>query len=108
MSLFEFRGTAARQSGLGKEVNTAAKAKGVAIVYQPLPEHLQKPEFKSVATYPVSFLNEYFGVQSTPTMTLTLEELSEKLNALERQFTELLQKLEINTTNSYDDDDLPF
>ena len=61
MSLYSYRGQASKQSGLGREVNAAAKAKRIKIVYEQLPEALQTKEFTSVATYPVSFLDEYFG-----------------------------------------------
>ena len=108
MSLYSYRGQASKQSGLGREVNTAAKAKRIKIVYEQLPEALQTKEFTSVATYPVSFLDEYFGKEpaaGTPPNNLT--ELYQRLVNLEMQFNQLVKKLDtVIIEESYDD--LPF
>jgi len=112
MSLYDYRGTASRQTGLGKDVYAAAKAKGIYVKYEDLPETLQKSEYARVATYPVSFLDEYFDKPTTITTTTTppqsdLMYLLERLEALERQFAEVMKKLETPITIE-DDDDLPF
>ncbi len=117
MSLYEYKGHGSRQSGLGKQVNSAAKAAGIKIIYRPLPEHLVQKEYKSVATYPVSFLDEYFGIVTETPQQQTLQslkEIKEKIKDLTLQLDDIINKLGINDTNSYernnepDEDDLPF
>jgi signal recognition particle subunit SEC65 len=117
MSLYEYKGHGSRQSGLGKQVNSAAKAAGIKIIYRPLPEHLVQQQYKSVATYPKSFLDAYFGIviDTTQNQALqSLKEIKEKIKELTLQLDETINKLGINDTNSYerndepDEDDLPF
>ena len=113
MSLYNYRGSASKQTGLGKEVYAAAKAKGVYVKYEDLPSTLQSTEYARVATYPVSFLDEYFGKETPPSLVVTSTPASDlvyllgRLETLEKQFAELINKLEPNTTIE-DDDDLPF
>jgi hypothetical protein len=107
-SLYDYRGQASRQSGLGKQVNDAAKAKGIKIIYEPLPEHLVREEYKTVATYPVSFLDEYFGNESKPEVSsATRGDILQRLVDLETQFKQLSAKIDtLITKETYDD--LPF
>jgi hypothetical protein len=109
-SLYDYRGQASRQSGLGKQVNDAAKAKGIKIIYEPLPEHLVREEYKMVATYPVSFLDEYFGNESKPDVSsATQADIMQRLLKLEQQVAELLKYTQQHVTNINEyDDDLPF
>jgi hypothetical protein len=119
MSLYEYKGHGSRQSGLGKQVNSAAKAAGIKIIYRPLPEHLVQKEYKSVATYPVSFLDKYFDYFDAPATTSTDQtkpidsdfvNLLDRVEKLEQKLTKLLTMNNNYVTNSneYDDDDLPF
>lgn len=116
MSLFEHRGNASKQSGIGRQVFNAAKEQGVEIVYRELPLELHRDEYKSVATYPKSFLDEYFGiVTETQQQTLqSLKEIKEKIKDLTLQLDDIINKLGIDDTNSYernnepDEDELPF
>ena len=105
-SLYSYRGTASRESGIGKLVYAAAKAKGITIIYEQLPEHKQTKEYPAVATYPVSFLNEYFEVKPKT----ELELLTERVTMLETKVAILLKYTEstLTTTVVEDDDDLPF
>jgi len=112
VSLYDYRGKGSRESGLGQKVYESAKEKGIHVIYQDLPPDLSRPEYNRVATYPISFLDEYFG-KTTPTTTTPPQSdfiyLLGRLEALEKQFAEVIKKLETNVTNSYDDvDDLPF
>lgn len=104
VSLYDYRGKASRESGLGQKVYESAKEKGIHVIYQDLPPDVSRPEYNRVATYPKAFLDEYFGRP----VQLSLNEISQRLIALETQFEELIKKLEINVTNSDDDDTLPF
>ncbi len=111
MSLYNYRGSASKQTGLGKEVYAAAKAKGVYVKYEDLPSPLQSTEYARVATYPVSFLDDYFNAptktESSALVTVDLQRVYERLVAIEKQFEILLKKLETTITIE-DDDDLPF
>jgi hypothetical protein len=113
-SLYDYRGQASRETGLGQKVYAAAKEKSIHVIYQDLPAERQREDYNRVATYPISFLDEYFGKTTTTTTTTTppqsdLIYLLGRLEALEKQFAEVIKKLETNVTNSYDDvDDLPF
>ena len=75
MSLYEHRGNASRKTGLGQQVFNAAKEQGVEIVYRELPLELHRDEYKSVATYPKSFLDEYFGIVTDTPHQQTLQTL---------------------------------
>jgi hypothetical protein len=120
VSLYDYRGQSSRETGLGQKVYAAAKEKNIHVIYADLPAERQREEFNRVATYPISFLDEYFG-KETPTVLVAtspppsdlvypppsdLVYLLGRLEALEKQFAELINKLELNTT--IEDDDLPF
>lgn len=113
VSLYDYRGQSSRDSGLGQKVYNAAKEKGIHVIYADLPEERQREEYNRVATYPIAFLDEYFGkTTQTTQVASTLPQtdliyLLTRLDALEKQFAELLKKLETNTIIT-DDDDLPF
>ena len=111
VSLYDYKGSTSNGSGLGKKVYEAAKEKGVHVIYHDLPEDRSKPEYNRVATYPKSFLDEYFG-KSTDTneSTVSIEDVYWKLVELKEQFDQLIAKLEPNVTNSVEsvDDELPF
>lgn len=116
VSLYDYRGKASRESGLGQKVYEAAKKKDIHVIYQNLPPDLSRPEYNRVATYPKSFLDEYFG-NTTPADTFASElvqadllYLLERLQSIENKFDELIKKLDVNVTNSISsvDDDLPF
>ncbi len=59
ISLYDYKGTTSRESGLGLKVYNAAKEKQVQVVYKDIPEDRQRPEYNRVATYPKWFLDEY-------------------------------------------------
>ena len=104
VSLYNYKGQATRMSGIGKKVYAAAKAKGIVIIYEQLPIERQTKDYPAVATYPVSFLDEYFKAKTE------LELLNDRVTLLETQVTILLKYAEstLTTTVVEDDDDLPF
>lgn len=115
VSLYDYRGQSSRETGIGQKVYNAAKEKGIHVIYADLPAERQREEYNRVATYPIAFLDEYFGktTQSTqvaPTLPQTdLIYLLGRLEALEKQFAELIKKLDnVTNSNGNDDDDLPF
>lgn len=111
MSLYDYRGSTSKQNGLGKQVYAAAKSKGVYVKYEELPSLAQSDEYTRVATYPKSFLDEYFNAPAEPesagSANIELQHIYERLVAIEKQFETLLKKLETPITIE-DDDDLPF
>jgi len=90
-------------------VYEAAKSKNIHVIYQDLPPDLSRPEYNRVATYPKSFLDEYFGVETTHT-NISIEDVYSQLVELKTKFDQLISKLEPNVTSSVEsiDDDLPF
>ena len=104
VSLYNYKGQPTRISGIGKKVYAAAKAKGINIVYEQLPVEKQTAEYPSVATYPISFLDEYFEVKPKT----DLELLTERVTMLETQVALLLKQTESPAELVEDDDDLPF
>ena len=129
ISLYNYRGIAHRGTKEGQRVYETAKEKNIRVIYENLPENKVTGEYTQVATYPRSFLDEYFGQTTveveTETSTETTTETSAadaiingfrtlmtRITTLETRVEELTKKLETNVTNSNepidDDDDLPF
>jgi len=114
VSLYDYRGQSSRETGIGQKVYAAAKEKGIHVIYADLPTERQRDEFSRVATYPITFLDEYFG-KETPTIqpattppSSDLIYLLGRLEAIEKQFAELIKKLDNVTNSNGNDDDLPF
>ena len=123
ISLYNYRGMAHRGTKEGQRVYETAKEKNIRVIYENLPENKVTGEYTQVATYPRSFLDEYFGQTTVEVETETSTETSAadaiingfrtlmtRITTLETQVAELTKKLENNVTNSneHDDDDLPF
>ena len=115
ISLYDYTGQGAK--GIGKQVYETAKEKNIRVIYENLPEDKVTGEYTKVATYPKTFLDEYFGkttevVQPDAAGVIINEfrALYNRIETLETQVAELTKKLETNVTNSneHDDDDLPF
>lgn len=125
ISLYNYRGMAHRGTKEGQRVYETAKEKNIRVIYENLPENKVTGEYTQVATYPRSFLDEYFGQTTAEVDTETVTETSAedaiingfrtlmtRITTLETRVDELTKKLETNVTNSNepidDDDDLPF
>lgn len=121
ISLYNYRGIAHRGTKEGQRVYETAKEKNIRVIYADLPENKATGEYTQVATYPRSFLDEYFGQTTTEAETETsaadaiingFRTLMTRITTLETQFEELTKKLETNVTNSNEsidnDNDLPF
>jgi hypothetical protein len=107
MSLYDYRGISSRESGLGQKVYEAAKKKDVHVIYQDLPPDLSRPEYNRVATYPKSFLDEYFG--NTISTNMSIHDVYLHLVELKKQFDQLISNLESDVADNVEqDDDLPF
>ena len=122
MSLYEYTGRAGNaENGLGRRVNKCAHDQKIDIKYRDIPVPAQKDSFKSVCTYPVSFLNDYFKQNPTGLpdnsafvrrsdfikVLRRIDELEANINILTNQ----IDKIQ-NATNKHDssddDDELPF
>lgn len=109
LSLYEYKGTPSKMTGLGKLVYDAAKAQGIQIRYKDLPEENQREEYKRIATYPTSFLDTYFGRETLePVSDNDLQQILKRLIQLEAKFDDIIKKLDVPTTKLEDDYDLPF
>ena len=107
-SVFNYKGQATRMSGIGKLVYAAAKEQGINVIYETLPIEKQTKEYPSIATYPISFLDEYFSVNKPKT---ELELLTDRVTFLETQVEILLKNIDPKLTTiivEAETDDLPF
>ena len=117
MSLYEYLGKGSRTSGVGKLVSAEAIKRGIKVQTRLLPKEMQRPEFNTVQAYPLSFLDEYFANNVEYDMTpfvrrSALIMLQSRIDTLEKNYAELIKLLPTPTieltTNTYQDDDLPF
>ena len=120
MSLYEYTGRAGNgENGLGRRVNQHAHEQKIDIKYRDIPVPAQKGSFKSVCTYPVSFLNEYFEQnpmelpdRSPFVRRSELIKVLQRIEELEANINIVINQIEKgqNATNKHDsgDDDLPF
>jgi hypothetical protein len=120
MSLYEYTGRAGNaENGLGRRVNQHAHDQKIDIKYRDIPVPSQTDSFKSVCTYPVSFLNEYFKQNPTElpdnsafVRRSELTKVLQRIEELEANINILINQIEKqqNATNKHDSsyDDLPF
>ena len=117
VSLYEYLGKGSRDTGVGKLVSAEALKRGIKPQTKLLPKEMQRPEFSSVQTYPMSFLDEYFANNLEHDMTpfvrrSALIMLQSRIDTLEKNYAELIKLLPTTTieltTTTYQDDDLPF
>lgn len=120
MSLYEYTGRAGNaENGLGRRVNQHAHDQKIDIKYRDIPVPSQTESFKSVCTYPVSFLNEYFKQNPTElpdnsafVRRSELIKVLQRIEELEANINILINQIEKqqNVTNKHDSsyDDLPF
>jgi hypothetical protein len=108
MSLYDYRGISSRETGLGQKVYEAAKKKDIHVIYTDLPQERATSEYNRVATYPKSFLDEYFG--NTINTNMSINDVYLQLVELKNQFDQLISNLESNVADNVEsiDDDLPF
>jgi hypothetical protein len=107
MSLYDYRGISSRETGLGQKVYESAKKKDVHVIYTDLPQERATTEYNRVATYPKSFLDEYFG--KTINTNMSINDVYLQLVELKKQFDQLISNLESDAADNVEqDDDLPF
>lgn len=105
ISLYEYLGRSTKNDGEGLRVMTEAKANNIKITYKSLPENLQTETYKSVAVYPVKFLDSiYKRSESDIVRRDEFQEIKNMILDIEKKLNSLL-----NNTEVIDDyDDLPF
>ena len=111
ISLYEYLGRSTKNDGEGLRVMTEAKANNIKITYKTLPESVQTEAYKSVAVYPVKFLDSiYKRSESDIVRRDEFQEIKDSILDIEKKLNILLAldvkgKLE-NICDT--DDDLPF
>ncbi len=106
VSLYDYLGRSTAKSDEGIKVAELAASQGIKPGSKLLPEELQNDKYKSVATWPVHFLD---SIYKKPQQVLVRQDqfdmLRDKVTRLENKLNEL-----INATNSNvgPADDLPF
>jgi len=106
MSLYDYLGRAVKNSEEGMRVADIAISKGIQPRPKLLPEELQTDKYKSVATYPLDFLDSIY--KRSEQVLVCQDELMEVIGRV-KDLEDKLNKL-LNVTNSNVDDanDLPF
>ena len=106
VSLYDYLGRSTAKSDEGIKVAELAASQGIKPGTKMLPEELQNDKYKSVATWPIHFLD---SIYKRPEQILVRKDqfdmLHDKVTRLENKLNEL-----INVTNSNvgPADDLPF
>lgn len=106
ISLYDYLGRAVRNSEDGIYVSQKAQERGIKPRTKLLPEEVQTDKYKSVATYPIDFLDTIY--KRSDQVIVRRDELNQvldRIKSLEIKLQELL-----NATNKHepDADDLPF
>ena len=86
ISLFEYLGYSVAGTSLPLEVMQAAKAQAINIEFKPLPYDKHRLNYKSVAIYPIKFLDDYFSDRpETPVIVKRheFESLQDRVSKLE-------------------------
>ena len=106
ISLYDYLGRSTAKNKDGIQVAKLADEKGIKPKYQMLPEEVQTDDYKSVATYPIDFLDTIY--KRSDQVLVRKDEMMEVLGRV-RDLENKLNKL-LNATNSNvdDADDLPF
>jgi len=106
ISLYDYLGRSTAKNKDGIQVAKLADEKGIKPKYQMLPEEVQTDDYKSVATYPIDFLDTIY--KRSDQVLVRKDEMMEVLGRV-RDLENKLNKL-LNATNSNvnDTDDLPF
>ncbi len=106
ISLYDYLGRSTAKNKDGIQVAKLAEEQGIKLKYKMLPEAVQTDDYKSVATYPIDFLDTIY--KRTDQVLVRRDEMNEVLRRINNLETKL-EKL-LNATNKHepDADDLPF
>ena len=90
VSLYEYLGRATAKQSEGLKVNEKAINRGIKLGYKLLPKALQTADYKSVATYPVDFLDSIY--KRSETILVRQDQLQDCLDRI-RDLEDKLNKL---------------
>ena len=106
ISLYDYLGRSTAKNKDGIEVAKLAEEKGIKPKYRLLPEEIQTDNYKSVATYPIYFLDTiYKRSYQVLVCRKEMDEVLQRINNLETKLNELLDAANSNVNDA---DDLPF
>ena len=106
ISLYEYLGRAVRNSEDGIYVSQKAQEQGIKTRTKLLPEEVQTDKYKSVATYPIDFLDTIY--KRSDQVLVRRDEMNEVLQRINNLETKLNKLLDATSSNVDDADDLPF
>ncbi len=112
ISLYNYLGRSTKNNDEGLRVANEAKKKNIKITYKALPEELQTDTYKSVAVYPVKFLDSiYKQSESTIIRREEFQEMKNMILDIETKLNTLLAldvKDKLENIIETEEDDLPF
>jgi len=106
ISLYDYLGRSTAQNQEGIRVAKIADEKGIKPKYQLLPEAIQNDNYKSVATYPMDFLDTIYKRQDQ--VLVRKDEMIEVLGRVKDLEDKLNKLLNVTNSNVGPADDLPF
>jgi len=106
ISLYEYLGRSIRNSEDGIYVSQKAQEQGIKTRTKLLPEEVQTDKYKSVATYPIDFLDTIY--KRSDQVLVRRDEMNEVLQRINNLETKLNKLLDATSSNVDDADDLPF
>jgi len=106
ISLYDYLGRSTAKNKDGIEVAKLAEEKGVKPKYKLLPEEIQTDDYKSVATYPIDFLDTIY--KRSDQVLVRKDEMNELIQRVRDLETKLNKLLDVTNSNVGDADDLPF
>jgi len=106
ISLYDYLGRSTAKNKDGIQVAKLADEKGIKAKFKLLPEEIQTDNYKSVATYPIDFLDTiYKRPEQVLVRRSEMNEVLQRINNLETKLNELLDAANSNVNDA---DDLPF
>ena len=106
ISLYDYLGRSTAKNKDGIQVAKLAEDKGIKPKYQLLPEEVRTDNYKSVATYPIDFLDTIY--KRSDQVLVRRDEMNEVLQRINNLETKLNKLLNATSSNVNDADDLPF
>mgnify|MGYP003110315995 CR=1 FL=1 len=111
VSLYEYLGRSTANNSEGLKVNEKALERGIKLRYKLLPEKLQTADYKSVATYPIDFLDSIYKRSETILVRQDqLQDILDRVRDLENKLDKLIA-MEVKSKLQKiiePNDDLPF
>jgi hypothetical protein len=111
VSLYEYLGRSTSKNNEGLKVSELAQSKGIKLGYKLLPENMHTDDYKSVATYPVEFLDSIY--KRSEQVLVRQDEMQNLLDRVRDLESKLNKLISMEVKNKLDglikpEDDLPF